>query len=92
MKKAESDHIAKVVALGCICCSNIGIEGSPSEAHHINSGAMGKKSSHKHVIPLCHRHHRTGGYGIAVHAGKKEWERRHGTEIQLLKEVLEMIK
>jgi hypothetical protein len=48
---------------------------------------MGKRASNFDVIPLCHIHHRTGGYGVAVHAGKLEWESANGTEIELLAQV-----
>lgn len=41
-----------------------------------------------HVIPLCHAHHRTGGYGVAIHAGRKSWEEKFGTEAELLSQVL----
>jgi hypothetical protein len=29
-------------------------------------------------------HHRNGGYGIAYHAGRKEFEKRFGSEVELL--------
>ena len=91
MKKAESDHIGKVVSLGCIVCINsFGFE-SPAEAHHINNNTMGKRASNYEVIPLCCLHHRLGGHGVAVHAGRKTWESNFGTEKELLKQVLEMI-
>lgn len=32
-------------------------------------------------------HHQTGGYGIALHAGRAEWERRYGTQFELLEEI-----
>jgi hypothetical protein len=41
-----------------------------------------------HVIPLCHAHHRTGG-GVAIHAGRKSWEEKFGTEGELLAQVLQ---
>ena len=31
-------------------------------------------------------HHRLGGYGFAVHAGRKEFERKFGTEHELLEQ------
>jgi hypothetical protein len=36
------------------------------------------------VIPLCALHHRLGSWGIAYHAGPEEFERRYGTEADLL--------
>jgi hypothetical protein len=40
------------------------------------------------VIPLCHAHHRTGGHGVAVHAGRRTWEDKFGTEDELLTQTL----
>ena len=91
MKASERQHLGKVAALGCIACSQYG-EPSPAEIHHIGNGTMGKRASNFEVIPLCHAHHRTGGHGVAVHAGRKTWESIYGTEKDLLKQVLEMIK
>ena len=85
--KAEKEHMSKVAALGCIVCANMGMPGSPAEVHHINSGAMGKRASNYEVIPLCHAHHRTGGYGVAVHSGRKAFESLYGTEQELLEQV-----
>ncbi|MBR2691808.1 MAG: DUF968 domain-containing protein [Aquamicrobium sp.] len=70
-----------MAALGCIIC------GGPAEVHHLTGAGMGLKAANDNVIPLCPPHHRTGGYGVAVHAGTKEWERRHGTQAELLEKV-----
>lgn len=85
--KAESKHMDKVAALGCIACINSGYGETPAEIHHIGNATMGKRASNYETIPLCHAHHRTGGYGIAVHAGRKAWEGEHGTEQDLLEQV-----
>jgi len=52
---------------------------------------MGQRALHSQSIPLCHVHHRTGGYGVAIHAGQKEWEKRYGTELELLAQVKRLI-
>lgn len=91
MKKAESDHIGKVVAMGCIVCVNAGYGETPAEAHHIGNGTMGKKASNYEVIGLCHEHHRRGNIGVAVHAGRKSFEANFGTEQELLKQTLEWL-
>jgi len=91
MKKAESDHISKVVELGCVACYNMGHNDTPAEAHHIGNGTMSKKASNYHVIPLCPFHHQNGGYGSAVHAGRKAFEKQHGSEQDLLVQVWRMI-
>lgn len=92
MKNSDRLHLAKVAALGCIACINMGYSDSPAEIHHPRAGAgMGQKSPHKNAIPLCHRHHRTGGPGVAIHAGQKTWEAIHGTELELLEQVRKLI-
>ncbi|AUR89854.1 recombination enhancement RecA-dependent nuclease [Vibrio phage 1.133.O._10N.222.51.E4] len=91
MNSKEKAHIEKVVSLGCVVCSELGIQDSPAEAHHIGNGTMGKKASNFEVIPLCPSHHRLGGYGVAVHAGRKAFESAYGTERGLLEIVLEKV-
>ena len=78
-------HFNAVASLGCIICQK------PAEIHHINSGGMGMKSGNREVIPLCHEHHRTGGHGVAVHAGKRTWEANFGTERELLERVRDIL-
>jgi len=91
--KAEKAHLSKVAALGCVVCKNNGfdVEGVQCEIHHIGNGAMGKRASNYEVIGLCHIHHRTGGNGVAVHAGRKTWEDNFGTEQELLSQTLEAL-
>lgn len=91
--KAEEEHLAKVVALGCIVCRNTGFGATPALAHHINAHAMGAKSSHFHTIPLCPPHHQyadgTSKFmsEIAVHKSLDKFEERYGTELELLEQV-----
>lgn len=88
MTKAEKAHIRAVVSLGCVVCRNMGLGPTPAEAHHPRDGqGMGQRASHYDVLPLCPPHHRTGGYGVAIHAGQATWEARHGTERELLEQV-----
>lgn len=84
MGASERRHLRRVAALGCIVC------GSTAIAHHIRTGessGTALKSSDYETIPLCNPHHTTGGYGVAIHAGQEEWERRYGTEINFLEQV-----
>lgn len=84
----ERRHLSRVSALGCIACLNMGYPDSPPEIHHLRTGqGMGQRARHHNAIPLCPRHHRTGGYGVAIHAGQEAWEAEHGTEIELLAQV-----
>lgn len=84
----ERRHIARVVALGCLAndCGRL------AEAHHPRRGmGMGQRASHYDVIPLCEIHHRTGGFGIALHMGQKTWEQKYGTEESLMELVAQKL-
>jgi len=91
MNKADRLRYEKLSELGCI----VSVDGmrceQVPEMHHINAKGMGMRSANDKTIPLCPHHHRTGGYGVAVHAGKKEWERRFGLETDLLALTNELI-
>jgi cytochrome c peroxidase len=92
MKKAESDHLSRAQELGCIACHVIGYSGTPAEIHHLRKGVgAGQRSSHYRAIPLCPHHHRTGGYGEAIHAGQKAFENKFGTEEELLEKTTKML-
>lgn len=83
----ERRHMNAVADLGCIVC------GMPCELHHIRSGVgIGQRSSHFSVIPLCPSHHRTGGYRVAIHSGKKSWESIYGSEVDLLAQTLALLE
>lgn len=84
--KAESDYMGRVAALCCIVCRNEGLGDTPAMVHHIGNGTMGKRASNLEVIPLCANHHQYGGYGVAVHAGRKAFEANYGTEKELLEQ------
>lgn len=91
MTKSEKKLFDKLSQLGCIVCLREGYGFSPTEIHHIRQNAgMGQKS--KEVIPLCPQHHRIGGYGIAIHAGQKEFESKYGTEKFLLECTNQLLK
>lgn len=76
--------MSKVASLGCLACRSLGYHDTPAECHHINANGIALRSSNLDVIPLCHIHHRTGGHGVAIHAGKKTFEEQFGTEAALL--------
>lgn len=87
--KAEKLHLSRVAGMGCIVCRNEGLGDTPAEIHHCSSGTgMSVRADNFHVIPLCHTHHRTGGHGVAIHAGRQSWENKFGTETELLVQVL----
>ncbi len=83
---ADRRHMGRVAALGCVIC------GSPAEVHHITGAGMALRAKHTETIPLCPLHHRTGGIGVAVHAGTKTWEAVHGTQRELLARVNERLE
>lgn len=90
MNKQEKKHLDMVASIGCIVCLNLGHGFTECELHHLRHGAgIGQKS--KSVIPLCHVHHRTGGYGVAYHQGKKAFESNFGTELELLERVKKLL-
>ena len=92
MNAKDRKHLGRVAALGCQVCNNLGFPDSPCEIHHLRSGmGMGQRSKHDRAIGLCHAHHRTGGYGVAIHAGQKEFERKYGTELELLDQVNQLL-
>lgn len=93
MTKQERAHLDRVARLGCCVCRGLGYDDSPAEIHHPRALAgMGQRASHFDAIPLCPTHHRTGGHGVAIHAGQKAWEANFGTELELLEQTRELIK
>jgi hypothetical protein len=60
----QKRRFARVADIGCIICGGI------AKIHHCGT-SMGSRKNHDLVIPLCHKHHRSGGHGVAIHAGKK---------------------
>jgi hypothetical protein len=95
MTKHERNHYDKLSQLGCIVCQVLGHGYSAPHIHHIKSGnaGMGKKSHWSLAIPLCPTHHQHGGYGVAIHAGKKAFEAAVGmTEVELLNATLNRLE
>ncbi|EGT0647627.1 DUF968 domain-containing protein [Citrobacter braakii] len=87
--KSEKLHLSRVAGLGCIVCKNLKLGETPADIHHIRTGqGVGQRADNFKVIPLCSIHHRQGGHGIAIHAGRQSWENNFGTETELLVQVL----
>lgn len=87
--KSEKLYLSRVAGLGCIVCKNLNLGETPAEIHHIRTGqGVGQRADNFKVIPLCHTHHRNGGHGVAIHAGRQSWEDNYGTETELLVQVL----
>ena len=82
----HEELMAKVAGLGCLICRG------PAEIHHVRFGqGMSQRASDYLIIPLCPVHHRTGGFGIAIHAGQKQFELQHGSELELLAQTIKEI-
>lgn len=84
LERAYHDYLAE---RDCVACGD-----SPVHIHHIRSFdgqnmGIGKRASHFLAIPLCPDCHQ-GHDGI--HHGKKIFEMRYGTEVDLLIKTLEL--
>ena len=87
---AERRHMAAVAALGCVVCRREFGVYSPAAIHHTDGKT--KPGAHMRVLPLCGEHHQTGGYGVALHAGRVEWERLYGAQDELIEWVNRRLK
>lgn len=77
----ERKHMARIGSMPCCICG-----AQPVEVHHLRSQVgMGRKASHFQTLPLCTEHHRgqTGFHGL----GSKAFERKYGSEHDLLEKV-----
>ena len=85
----DERHLARVRSLPCVVCG----APPPVEAHHPRAGqGMGQKAGDDMAISLCESCHRTGGVGVAFHAGPRIWVLKHGSELDLLDITLERLK
>lgn len=82
MTKAEKAHKEALTGIGCIVCrKEFGITDGPVQLHHLRSGGWGK-GDYTTLIPLCYEHH-MGDEGIHG-MGTKAFERRYGSQVELL--------
>lgn len=77
-KKTQQEY-KDAVEYGCVVCKKLYGVKTDTCIHHLTGAGMGKKS--EEIIPLCHNHHQ-GLEGIH-HLGKKEWEKRFGSQRKL---------
>lgn len=93
MTKEERKHYDRISQHGCIACIILGHGYSSCEIHHIRTGTgKGQKSHWSKAIGLCPAHHRLGGYGVAIHAGIRGFEKAIGmSEVELLNEQLNLL-
>lgn len=82
------DQLASVV--GCIACRIDGIVNHHVSIHHIDGRT--KPGAHSRVLPLCDRHHQTGGEEApAIHPWKRRFEAKYGTQGELMEKCREML-
>jgi hypothetical protein len=74
--KSEKIALNKIAELGCILCSEVlGIEGTPSELHHVRR--YGAKRATSPILPLCPEHHRLGNdslHHLGVCGFERKWQ------------------
>jgi hypothetical protein len=105
--KSEMSLHDRMASLGCICCINKGLilpfSNSPVSIHHIDGRT--KSDCHKKVLPLCAWHHDTPVptelkaslldvfplHAKGAEGGRKAFEKMHGTQYELLEQVLKLI-
>jgi hypothetical protein len=82
-----------VASLGCVVCILEESIHTPCEVHHLkgDNKARSVREDNRHVIGLCIAHHRTGGQGVAYHAGPRTWEKIHGTQADLLAVTIKLV-
>ena len=82
--KAEREWMKRITDYGCCACRKHGIEDVPASVHHIISG--NRRMGHLFTLPLCYSHHQGGGLGgiPSVHQAKRTFEKKYGTELELL--------
>ena len=82
-EKAFWDDLCSIV--GCIACRIDGIFNTHVSIHHIDGRT--KPGAHMKVLPLCDRHHQTGGEEApSVHPWKARFEAKYGKQMELLSE------
>ena len=86
MTAAESAHMGRVAALGCVVCKKLMLGNTPASVHHVRAGTGWGRASDFEVIPLCPHHHQ-GDEGLHT-LGTKAWARKYWSEAELLEAVL----
>lgn len=84
--KLEQLHLDSIHLMPCLIDN--GQCGGRMEAHHITSG--GRRIDHWHTLCLCTFHHGPQTplpLGEAIHKGKKLFEKKYGSQMELLKKV-----
>ena len=92
--KAERAWMSAITAFGCIVCYLQGRGYVPAAVHHLLSGGI--RMGHLFSIPLCdpgHHQNAPAGCGeVSRHPNQAEFERRYGTEMDLLAQVKQLVR
>lgn len=91
--KDEKAWMDAVVAYGCIACHIDGVAPRPTAIHHLLRG--GRRIGHKFTIGLCEPGHHQNGKPLKLvsrHPDKAAFEKKYGTEAQLLKRTQRVLK
>lgn len=88
LKMQSKKWFDQLQQLGCIVCKLDLRIFTPPDIHHIHKN--GRRIDDFHTIPLCPTHHRLGiktKLFVSRHPWKREFEKRYGTEMELLEKV-----
>jgi len=96
--KEESERMGRLIALGCFVGQNFNLLdehkcGGRLEIHHIRR--MGAKTDHKRSFCLCTHHHQVQTplpHGYAVHKSTKLFEKKFGTQEEILEIVEQQLE
>lgn len=91
----KKERFNRLTELGCIICKRFYFVKSPCAIHHLvglKYRCSGKKAAWENTIGLCGRHHQYGTKEHpAIHSHPEEFERRFGTQGDLLKLTNELL-
>lgn len=90
---AESEWMAAIAEMGCCVCLKFHKVFTPAAVHHIVEGQ--RRVGHMFTIPLCdpgHHQNSPTPLKISRHPHKARFEKKYGTEYELLGYTQEIIK
>lgn len=82
----DPEWLADVRRVPCVIC------GRPAVPHHRRHGVgRGQKAPDCDTAALCPDHHTDGGFGECIHQGTKTFEKRYGSEAELIRRTTEAV-
>lgn len=88
-EREKKERFNTLSRIGCIVCRvHHGIY-TPPIIHHLcgldsTREGLGGKADDRETLPLCPNHHQHGGKGISYHDAPEQWEKKYGTQMELL--------